>query len=101
MSQYYWCSWQEYLDRRKMTEFGSTALVDTEGDEGQEQALSLPGVKTGDMSSRYFKPEVNVSCVRFSATGRFCNSWYWSLIILENKGNDVHYLSKEVKNFKV
>ena len=53
-----------------MTEFGSSALVDGDGEDGQ-QALSLPGVTKGDMSSRYFKPEVDVSCVRFSATGMY------------------------------
>ncbi|XP_052797070.1 periodic tryptophan protein 2 homolog [Mya arenaria] len=57
---------EEFLDRRKMTEFGSLALVDTE--EGKD--VSLPGVKKGDMSSRHWKPEVRVSCVQFSPTGR-------------------------------
>lgn len=57
---------EEYLDKRKMTEFGSLALVDTE--EGKD--ISLPGVKKGDMSSRHWKPEVRVSCVKFSPTGR-------------------------------
>ncbi|KAL4230154.1 U3 snoRNP protein [Mactra antiquata] len=57
---------EEFLDRKKMTEFGSLALVDTE--EGKD--ISLPGVKKGDMSSRHWKPEVRVSCVKFSPTGR-------------------------------
>ncbi|ESP03657.1 hypothetical protein LOTGIDRAFT_198984 [Lottia gigantea] len=59
---------EEYLDRRKMTEWGSLALVDDA--EGDGVKLSLPGVKKGDMSSRSFKPEVRVACVRFSPTGR-------------------------------
>ncbi|XP_052258916.1 periodic tryptophan protein 2 homolog isoform X2 [Dreissena polymorpha] len=57
---------EEFLDKRKMTEFGSLALVDsTEGTD-----VSLPGVKKGDMSSRHWKPEVRVSSVQFSPTGR-------------------------------
>ncbi|XP_066476131.1 periodic tryptophan protein 2 homolog [Tiliqua scincoides] len=62
---------EEYLDRRKMTEFGSMALIDEENrDDGV--AIPLPGVKRGDMSSRHFKPEIRVTCLRFSPTGR---SW--------------------------
>jgi len=57
---------QEFLDRRKMTEWGSLSLVDdAEGD----VSVSLPGVRTGDMSSRHWKPQVYVSCVQFSPTG--------------------------------
>ncbi|XP_017295636.1 PWP2 small subunit processome component [Kryptolebias marmoratus] len=61
---------EEFLDRRKMTEFGSLSLVD-EGD-GDKVNISLPGVRRGDMSSRHFKPEIRVSSLRFSPTGR---SW--------------------------
>ena len=49
-----------------MTEFGSLALVDEESG----KRISLPGVRSGDMASRHFKPEVTVSCVQFSPTGR-------------------------------
>lgn len=63
---------EEFLDRRKMTEFGSLALVDEGVGDGDEVALSLPGVRRGDMSSRHFKPEIRVSSLRFSPTGR---SW--------------------------
>jgi len=53
-----------------MTEWGSLTLVDEgQGDKGQE--ISIPGVKKADFSSRSFKPEVKVSCVRFSPTGNF------------------------------
>ncbi|KAM9317501.1 periodic tryptophan protein 2 homolog [Gastrophryne carolinensis] len=63
---------EEFLDRRKMTEFGSLALVDEgAGDEGGVK-LSLPGVRKGDMSSRHFKPDIRVTSLRFSPTGR---SW--------------------------
>nr|XP_033797593.1 periodic tryptophan protein 2 homolog [Geotrypetes seraphini] len=63
---------EEYLDRRKMTEFGSLALLDEGAGDGNTIDLALPGVKRGDMSSRYFKPEIRVTCLRFSPTGR---SW--------------------------
>uniref|UniRef100_A0A8C8AQ47 Periodic tryptophan protein 2 homolog n=1 Tax=Otus sunia TaxID=257818 RepID=A0A8C8AQ47_9STRI len=63
---------EEYLDRRKMTEFGSMALID-EGAGGEDGvAIPLPGVKRGDMSYRHFKPEIRVTCLRFCPTGR---SW--------------------------
>ncbi|TNM93985.1 hypothetical protein fugu_002161 [Takifugu bimaculatus] len=61
---------EEFLDRRKMTEFGSLALVDD--GEGEDVHISLPGVRRGDMSSRHFRPEIRVSSLRFSPTGR---SW--------------------------
>ncbi|XP_038835303.1 periodic tryptophan protein 2 homolog [Salvelinus namaycush] len=63
---------EEFLDRRKMTEFGSLALVDEGVGDGDGVELSLPGVRKGDMSSRHFKPEIRVSSLRFSPTGR---SW--------------------------
>uniref|UniRef100_A0A8C8FX99 PWP2 small subunit processome component n=1 Tax=Oncorhynchus tshawytscha TaxID=74940 RepID=A0A8C8FX99_ONCTS len=63
---------EEFLDRRKMTEFGSLALVDEGVGDGDGVELSLPGVRKGDMSSRHFKPEIRVSALRFSPTGR---SW--------------------------
>uniref|UniRef100_A0A673A4F7 Periodic tryptophan protein 2 homolog n=1 Tax=Sphaeramia orbicularis TaxID=375764 RepID=A0A673A4F7_9TELE len=63
---------EEFLDRRKMTEFGSLALVDEGAGDGEGVNISLPGVRRGDMSSRHFKPEIRVSSLRFSPTGR---SW--------------------------
>lgn len=52
-----------------MTEFGPAALIDMgQGDE-DGTALKLPGVKSGDLSARAFKPEIRVSCIRFSPTG--------------------------------
>uniref|UniRef100_UPI00398EB067 PWP2 small subunit processome component n=1 Tax=Pristiophorus japonicus TaxID=55135 RepID=UPI00398EB067 len=63
---------EEFLDRRKMTEFGSVALIDDGASDEGGVAISLPGVKKGDMSSRHFKPEIRVTCLRFSPTGR---SW--------------------------
>uniref|UniRef100_A0A671YVE7 PWP2 small subunit processome component n=1 Tax=Sparus aurata TaxID=8175 RepID=A0A671YVE7_SPAAU len=63
---------EEFLDRRKMTEFGSLALVDEGAGDGDGVNISLPGVRRGDMSSRHFKPEIRVTSLRFSPTGR---SW--------------------------
>ncbi|KAM8904797.1 PWP2 small subunit processome component [Spinachia spinachia] len=63
---------EEFLDRRKMTEFGSLALVDEGAGDEDGVNISLPGVRRGDMSSRHFKPEIRVSSLRFSPTGR---SW--------------------------
>ncbi|XP_077530053.1 periodic tryptophan protein 2 homolog [Haemaphysalis longicornis] len=59
----------DFISRRKITEFGNMALVE-ERAAAEETALSLPGVKKGDLSSRSFKPEVRVSAVSFSPTGR-------------------------------
>lgn len=42
---------QEFLDRRKMTEFGSLSLVDEGIGDGDGVELSLPGVKRGESSS--------------------------------------------------
>ncbi|KAM4689892.1 LOW QUALITY PROTEIN: periodic tryptophan protein 2 homolog, partial [Rhinophrynus dorsalis] len=61
---------EEFLDRRKMTEFGSLALIDEGAGEEEGVSLSLPGVRRGDMSSRHFKPEIRVTSLRFSPTGR-------------------------------
>ncbi|CAF1225991.1 unnamed protein product [Rotaria sordida] len=61
----------EYLNRRKMTEFGSLALIDMGQDEDENgKNIRLPGVRKGDHSGRHFKPEILVTCVRFSPTGR-------------------------------
>ena len=54
-----------------MTEFGSLSLVEKD-DDINKIAISLPGVVKGDHSARSFKPEIQVSCVRFSPTAR---SW--------------------------
>ncbi|KAH9519862.1 U3 snoRNP protein [Bulinus truncatus] len=59
---------EEFLDKRKMTEWGSLALVDTGQGDG-DKAIALPGVKKGDHSSRYWKPEVRVFSLHFSPTG--------------------------------
>ncbi|NXQ46530.1 PWP2 protein, partial [Catharus fuscescens] len=48
------------FDRRKMTEFGSMALIDEGGGGDEGVAIPLPGVKR----------EIRVTCVRFCPTGR-------------------------------
>ena len=60
---------QEFLDRRKMTEWGSLSLVDEGEGDVSGKSVSLPGVRSGDLSSRHWKPEVRVTCVQFSPTG--------------------------------
>jgi hypothetical protein len=53
-----------------MTEFGNMALVEErEEQEGGSIAIRLPGVRSGDMAARAFKPEVRVYCLQFSPTG--------------------------------
>jgi len=63
---------EEFLDKRKMTEWGSMALVDTGQGTENGTEIALPGVKKGDHSSRFWKPEVRVFSLQFSPTGR---SW--------------------------
>lgn len=64
---------KEFLDRRKMTEWGNLDLVERNAEnELDNNKINLPGVVKGDFSSRVFKPEIQVSCVRFSPTAR---SW--------------------------
>lgn len=52
-----------------MTEWGSLSLVDGGEADVDGQSVSLPGTRKGDMSSRHWKPEVNVSSIMFSPTG--------------------------------
>ncbi|CAG5074916.1 Similar to PWP2: Periodic tryptophan protein 2 homolog (Pongo abelii), partial [Cotesia congregata] len=56
----------DFINRRKITEFGNLALVD-ERQDGVN--IKLPGVKSGDMASRGTKPEVRVFQLQFSPTG--------------------------------
>lgn len=60
----------DFVNRRNLTEFGNMALIENRQElEGGDQAIQLPGVLKGDMSSRNLKPEVNVFSVRFSPSG--------------------------------
>uniref|UniRef100_A0A3Q3VL60 Small-subunit processome Utp12 domain-containing protein n=1 Tax=Mola mola TaxID=94237 RepID=A0A3Q3VL60_MOLML len=71
---------EEFLDRRKMTEFGSLALVDDGVD------ISLPGV---DMSSRHFRPEIRVSSLRFSPTRSWSATTTEGLLVYSLDGSMV------------
>jgi periodic tryptophan protein 2 len=56
-----------------MTEWGNLNLVEQNPEtEMDNSKISLPGVVRGDFSSRAYKPEIQVTCVRFSPTSR---SW--------------------------
>lgn len=57
----------ETVNKRKMTEFGNLALIE---DREDGTSLKLPGTKKADMSSRTFRPEVRVTGLRFSPSGR-------------------------------
>ncbi|XP_071445521.1 periodic tryptophan protein 2 homolog [Hetaerina americana] len=60
----------DFINRRNMTEFGNLALVEErEEDTRGPMAIRLPGVRSGDMASRSFKPEVRVFSLQFSPTG--------------------------------
>ena len=62
----------DIINRKKMTEFGNMALIEEREDsQNGPVALRLPGVRSGDMASRSFKPEVRVSHIQFSPNGNF------------------------------
>lgn len=52
------CYLQEFLDRRKMTEFGSLALVDEGAGDGDSVNISLPGVRRGTTLTSTLRPAV-------------------------------------------
>ena len=49
---------------------GNLALVEDRDDSAGSKAIKLPGTRRGDLSSRALKPEVQVSGLQFSPTGR-------------------------------
>ena len=57
-----------------MTEWGSLSLVDDGEGDIAGKSISLPGVRSGDLSSRHWKPQVIVSAVQFCPTGNFIRS---------------------------
>ena len=63
----------EVISRKKLTEFGTNLdLIEAREDTAN---IRLPGTRKGDMSSRRHRPEVLVSKIKFSPTGRdFCAS---------------------------
>ncbi|KAJ1525853.1 hypothetical protein ONE63_009048 [Megalurothrips usitatus] len=69
----------DFVNRRNMSEFGNLALVEgREENEDGTTALSLPGVRSGDMAARNVKPEVRVFSLQFSPTGQS-----WSAVTTE------------------
>ncbi|GAB6019056.1 U3 snoRNP protein [Chamberlinius hualienensis] len=60
----------DYVSRRKMTEFGHRDLIEMREPNSDAGKIPLPGVKAKDMTSRSFNFEVKVSAVNFSPTGR-------------------------------
>mmetsp|Transcript_31292 Transcript_31292/g.50530 ORF Transcript_31292/g.50530 Transcript_31292/m.50530 type:complete len:872 (+) Transcript_31292:144-2759(+) len=64
----------DFLNSRNMTAAGPRDLIDDPDDEDDEarfrDGLALPGVRSGNMSSRRVRPAVHTKCVRFSPTGR-------------------------------
>ncbi|KAK4290610.1 hypothetical protein Pmani_036500 [Petrolisthes manimaculis] len=60
------------INRRKLAENDvNLALVEDRDDsEGVNTSVKLPGTRTGDKSLRAFRPEVRVSSLTFSPTGR-------------------------------
>ncbi|KAI4140606.1 MAG: hypothetical protein L6R39_005726 [Caloplaca ligustica] len=64
---------QEYLNSRNLTEAGPAGLLDNGDEPAYLEGRRLPGSKRGDPSSRRAQPEVRVTAVAFSPTGRaFC-----------------------------
>ena len=77
---------QQFLDSRKLTEAGPSALIDETGElSDRDEWLddSLPGSKRGDASlRRRQRPEVRVSDVVFAPTGRsFCAATTEGLLV--------------------
>jgi periodic tryptophan protein 2 len=76
---------QEFLNSRDLTEAGPRGLIDETGEASDlEDRIDrrLPGTKRGDPSKRTTRPEVRVSSVGFSPTGRaFCAASTEGLLI--------------------
>ena len=67
---------QEFLNSRNFTEAGPAGLIDNQGEASDlEDRIdrTLPGSSRGDLSKRRAGPEIRVTAVGFSPTGRaFC-----------------------------
>lgn len=70
---------QDTINRRKLAENGvNLALVeDRDEEEGGKKAIKLPGTRSGDKSRRAFRPEVRVTSLTFSPTGKFIIAVQW------------------------
>lgn len=61
----------EFLNRRNLTDFGNLALIEErDALEGGNVKINLPGTLKNDIASRNYKPEVGVSCLKFSPSGQ-------------------------------
>ena len=76
---------QEFLNSRNMTEAGPRDLLDETGEASDlEDRIdrSLPGSKRGDVGVRKLRPEVRVTSVAFSPSGRnFCAATTEGLLV--------------------
>lgn len=73
---------QEYLNSRTLTEAGPAGLLDGDVEPSFPEDRTLPGSGRGDFSSRRTRPEVRVTAVAFSPTGRaFCAASTEGLLI--------------------
>ena len=76
---------QEFLNSRNLTEAGPVGLIDDQGEASDlEDRIdrTLPGSSRGDRSRRKHRPEVRVTAVGFSPTGRaFCAASTEGLLI--------------------
>jgi periodic tryptophan protein 2 len=64
---------QEFLNSKNLTEAGPMELIDDQGEASDlEDRIdrTLPGASRGDMSARKVRPEIRVTGVSFSPTGR-------------------------------
>ncbi|KRX67649.1 Periodic tryptophan protein 2 -like protein [Trichinella sp. T9] len=63
----------DYLDKRKLSEFGNLALVDMGDDDMNSDnrgKINLPGCRVSDPGVRSFKPEFYISKIEMSPTAR-------------------------------
>lgn len=76
---------QEFLNSRNLIEGGAAGLIDDQGEEPELEGRidrTMPGARRGDMSRRQRAPEVRVSALAFSPTGRaFCAASTEGLLI--------------------
>ena len=75
----------EFLNSRNLTEAGPRGLIDEQGEASDlEDRIdrTLPGATRGDLSARRTQPEVRITAVAFSPTGRaFCAASTEGLLI--------------------
>ena len=73
---------QEFLNSRTLTEAGPAGLLDGGEEASVIEDRTLPGSGRGDFSSRRTRPEVRVTALAFSPTGRaFCAASTEGLLI--------------------